>query len=132
MKEKRARCIAECSDDKRHDVTAEPVLVSNTVECSCGIPNEGLCDDATEQEVISCSVCDNNPELCDVTKYVVASAADGTDPFVLSDPPECNDWEHNPPELCNVMQFEVAITPEDNTTVRERQLKKKEVESKLL
>ena len=54
MKEKRARCEAELSDNKRHDITAELVLLSNTVECSgCGVSNEGLCDDVTEQEVAS-------------------------------------------------------------------------------
>ena len=134
MKEKRARCKAKPIDNKRHDITAEPVLLSNTVECSDDIPNDGLCNDVTEQEVASGSVCDHNPELCDVTEYVVSSAADGADPFVLSDPPECNDWsvwEHNPPELCDVTQFEVATTPEDDTTVRERQLKEKRDRSKL-
>ena len=134
MKEKQERCKADCSDDKRHYITAKPVLLSNTVECSGDIPNEGLCNDVTEQEVASGSVCDHNPELCDVTEYVVSSAADGADPFVLSDPPECNDWsvwEHNPPELCDVTQFEVATTSEDDTTVRERQLKGKRDRSKL-
>ena len=133
-KEYWARCKAEPSDDKRHDITAEPVLLSNTVECSGDIPNEGLCDDVTEQEVDSGSVCDHNLELCHVTEYVVSSAADGANPFVLSDPPECNDWsvwEHNPPELCDVTQFQVATTPEDDTTVRERQLKEKRDRSKL-
>ena len=135
-KEYWARCKAEPSDNKRHDITAEPVSVTHTVECSGDIPNEGLCDDVTEQEVASGSVCDHNPELhvCDVTEYVVSSAADGADPFVLSDPPESNDWsvwEHNPPELCDVTQFEVATTPEDDTTVRDRQLKEKRVRSKL-
>ena len=80
------------------------------------------------------SVCDHNPELCDVTKYIVSSAADGADSFVLSDPPECTDWsvwEHNPPELCDVTQFELATTPEDDTTVRERQLKEKRDRSNL-
>ena len=87
MKDKRARCKAEPSDDKRHDITAELVLLSKTVECSGrDVPNEGLCDDVTEQEVTSGSVCDHNPELCDVTEYVVSSAADGADHFVLSDP----------------------------------------------
>ena len=93
-----------------------------------------MCDDVTEQEVASGSVCDHNPELCDVTEYVASSAADGADPFVLSDPPESNDWsvwEHNPPELCDVTQFEVATTPEDDTTVRDRQLKEKRDRSKL-
>ena len=84
-----------------------------------------MCDDFTEPEVASSTVCDHYPELCDVTEYVhvVSSAADGADPFVLSDPPECNDlsvWEHNPPELCDVTQFEVATTPEVDTTVRDR------------
>ena len=90
-----------------------------------------MCDDVTEQEVASGSVC---YELCDVTEYVVSSAADGADPFVLSDPPESNDWsvwEHNPPELCDVTQFELATTPEDDTTVRDRQLKEKRDRSKL-
>uniref|UniRef100_A0A1X7TYC2 Uncharacterized protein n=1 Tax=Amphimedon queenslandica TaxID=400682 RepID=A0A1X7TYC2_AMPQE len=134
LKEKRAK--AKCNDgfvNEKHDITAELVLVSNTVECSGGILNEGLCDVATEQEVISGSVCDHNPELCDVTEYVVASTADDSDPFVLSDPPECNDWsawDHNPPELCDNTQFEVATTPEDDTTVRDRQLKEKKERSR--
>uniref|UniRef100_A0A1X7TVM6 Uncharacterized protein n=1 Tax=Amphimedon queenslandica TaxID=400682 RepID=A0A1X7TVM6_AMPQE len=71
MKEKKARAKAKCSVDERHDITAEPVLRSSaSVECSGGVLNEGLCDVATEQEVISGSVCDHNPELCDVTEYV--------------------------------------------------------------
>uniref|UniRef100_A0A1X7TEJ1 Uncharacterized protein n=1 Tax=Amphimedon queenslandica TaxID=400682 RepID=A0A1X7TEJ1_AMPQE len=129
MKEKWARAKAKCSVNERHDITAEPVLGSSaSVECSGGVLNEGLCDVATEQEVISGSVCDHNPELCDVTEYVVPSAADDADPFVLPDPPECNDWsvcDHNPPELCDNTQFEVATTHEDDTTVRDRQLMKK-------
>ena len=79
MKEKRARCKAEHSDDKRHDITEEPVSVTHTVECSGDIPNEWLCDDFTEPEVASSTVCDHYPELCDVTEYVVSSAADGAD-----------------------------------------------------
>uniref|UniRef100_A0A1X7U0Z9 Uncharacterized protein n=1 Tax=Amphimedon queenslandica TaxID=400682 RepID=A0A1X7U0Z9_AMPQE len=133
MKEKSARHKAKCSDDDRYDITAEPVLGSNTVECSGGIFNEGLCDDVTEQEVISGFVCDHNPELCDVIDYVVPSAADGADPFVLSDPPECNNWsvwDHNPPELCDVTQFEVATFQED-IAVRDRQLKEKRDKSRL-
>ena len=134
MKEKRARCKAKHCDDKRHDITAEPVSVTHTVECSGDIPNEGLCDDFTEPKVASSTVCGHYLELCDVTEYVVSSAADGADPFVLSDPPECNDWsvwEHNPPELCDVTQFEVAATPEVDTTVRERELQEKRNRSKL-
>uniref|UniRef100_A0A1X7SYT9 Uncharacterized protein n=1 Tax=Amphimedon queenslandica TaxID=400682 RepID=A0A1X7SYT9_AMPQE len=133
MKQKRARAKAKCSDDERHDITVEPVLGSSaSVDCSGGVLNEGLCDVATEQDVISGSVCDHNPELCDVIDYVVPSAADDADPFVLPDPPECNDWsvwDHNPPELCDVTQFEVATTPEV-TTVRERQLNKKKERSR--
>ena len=131
MKEKRARCKAKHCDDKRHDITAEPVSVTHTVECSGDIPNEGLCDDFTEPKVASSTVCGHYSELCDVTEYVVSSAADGADPFVLSDPPECNDWsvwEHNPPELCDVTQFEVAATPEVDTTVRETVTGKKELD----
>uniref|UniRef100_A0A1X7T965 Uncharacterized protein n=1 Tax=Amphimedon queenslandica TaxID=400682 RepID=A0A1X7T965_AMPQE len=127
MKQKRAR-------HERHDITAEPVLGSSaSVECSGGVLNEGLCDVATEQEVISGSVCDHNPVLCDVIDYVVPSAADDADPFVLSDPPECNDWsvwDHNPPELCDVTQFEVVATTPQVTTVRERQLNKKKERSR--
>uniref|UniRef100_A0A1X7UF82 Uncharacterized protein n=1 Tax=Amphimedon queenslandica TaxID=400682 RepID=A0A1X7UF82_AMPQE len=89
IKEKRARAKAMCSVDERHNITAEPVLRSSaSVECSGGVLNEGLCDVVTEQEVISGSVCDHNPELCDVTEYVVPSVADDADPFVLSDPPK--------------------------------------------
>uniref|UniRef100_A0A1X7SNB1 Uncharacterized protein n=1 Tax=Amphimedon queenslandica TaxID=400682 RepID=A0A1X7SNB1_AMPQE len=133
LKEKRARLKTESNGgfvNKKHDITAEPV--SNTVECSGGILNEGLCDDATEQKVASGSVCDHSPESCDITEYVVASTADATDPFVLSaDPPECNSWSvwaHNPPELCDNTQFEVATI--GDTTVRDRQLKKKRERSR--
>uniref|UniRef100_A0A1X7VUU5 Uncharacterized protein n=1 Tax=Amphimedon queenslandica TaxID=400682 RepID=A0A1X7VUU5_AMPQE len=60
MKEKRARAKAKCCVDERHDSTEEPVLGSNaSVECSDGVLNEGLCDDATEKEVISGSVSDH-------------------------------------------------------------------------
>ena len=67
-------------------------------------------------------------ELHDVTEYIVSSAADGADPFVLSDPPECNDcfvWGCNPPELCDVTQFEVV------TTIQMSQLKEKRDRLKL-
>ena len=91
MKEKRARFKAEPSDDKRHDITAGPALL---VECSGDIPNEGLCDDVTEQEVASRSVCDHNPELCDVTEYVVSSAADGaTGESVKAGRGRAGNWE---------------------------------------
>uniref|UniRef100_A0A1X7U9S7 Secreted protein n=1 Tax=Amphimedon queenslandica TaxID=400682 RepID=A0A1X7U9S7_AMPQE len=65
---------------------------------------------------------------CDVIDYEAPCAADDADPLVLSDPPECNDWsvwDHNPPELCDVTQFEVATTPEV-TTVRETVKQEKE------
>uniref|UniRef100_A0A1X7TLX7 Uncharacterized protein n=1 Tax=Amphimedon queenslandica TaxID=400682 RepID=A0A1X7TLX7_AMPQE len=106
MKEKWARAKAKCRVDERwHDITAEPVLSSSaSVECSGGVLNEGLCDVATEQEVISGSVCDHNPEFCDVTENVVPFAADDAEPMVFCDPPECNDW------LCGIITRQSCVT----------------------
>uniref|UniRef100_A0A1X7TA09 Uncharacterized protein n=1 Tax=Amphimedon queenslandica TaxID=400682 RepID=A0A1X7TA09_AMPQE len=137
----RSKPAAEFNDGS-HDDTTES-LVSNTIEHSSSILNERLCDDATEQEVVSGSVYDHNPELCGVKEYVVA-LADTTDPIDLPNVPEYNDGTvydhtltvcdatgsiilfdlpvHNDSSdvydaLCDVTQFTLACTADDEITV---------------